>query len=104
MPEKKETSTGTGRLLYNGQHNYLELDGYVLRSGDNVEVRILGSWIPGEIASDPGGWYLFTIDNVGIRLRTGLPARFCIPRFSDAFSWPAAKVGPPHVLIVDDDP
>lgn len=102
MPEKKDGVTATGRLLYSSEHNCLVLDGYELQYGDNIEVRLLGSWIPGQIAVDPGGWYLFTVDHVGIRLRTGLPARFCEPVRS--FSWQAAQPQSPNILLVDDDP
>ena len=76
--DSNNTQTSTGTLIYNGECNCLELDGYELQSGENIEIRVFGSWIPGQIAVDSGGWYLFTLDHVGIRLHTGLPARFFI--------------------------
>lgn len=64
-----------GRLIYHQQYSLLELDGFLLQHGDRVEIRILGSWVPGMVAHDQFGWFFLTPDQVGIRLRTGLSAR-----------------------------
>ncbi len=66
----------TGRLAYNLEHKRLELNGNLLHYGDWLELRILGYWIPGQIAHDDAGWYLCTRDGVGVRLRSGLSARY----------------------------
>ena len=52
------------------------------------------------------GWYLVTLDQVGIRLQSGLLARSCEFRFSDTHTdWqPVQKDAIPAILIVDDDP
>jgi hypothetical protein len=68
--------TTTGRLAYNLEHKRLELNGNLLHYGDRLELRILGYWIPGQIAHDDAGWYLCTHDGVGVRLRSGLTARY----------------------------
>jgi CheY-like chemotaxis protein len=36
----------------------------------------MGHWIAGQLNQDFTGWYFITSDQVGIRLRTGLTARF----------------------------
>lgn len=64
-----------GRLIYHQQYGLLELDGFLLQQGDQIEIRILGSWISGPVAHDQFGWYFLTPEQVGIRLRTGLNAR-----------------------------
>ncbi len=104
MLEGKDTPTTLGMLIYNSECNCLELDDYALSCGENIEIRVFGSWIPGQIAVDPGGWYLFTLDHVGIRLHTGLPARFCESHPSGAFTLPAEQIAASHILLVDDDP
>jgi FixJ family two-component response regulator len=93
----------TGTLIYNSEQNCLELDGYELQCGEQIEIRVFGSWIPGLIAVDAGGWYLFTVDNVGIRLNTGLPARFNETPPSTHSILQPSLTPPPRVLIVDDD-
>lgn len=64
-----------GRLIYHQQYSLLELDDFLLQHGDRVEIRILGSWVPGIIAHDQHGWFFLTPEQVGIRLKTGLAAR-----------------------------
>jgi len=64
-----------GQLIVHQNEGLLELDGFLLQSGDRAEVRLVGSWIPGMIAHDQSGWYFLTRDEVGVRLRTGLLAR-----------------------------
>src|SRR5450432_2077510 len=104
MLDQRDAQAPPGTIVYNSECNCLELDGYELTCGENIEIRVFGSWIPGQIAVDPGGWYLFTLDHVGIRLHTGLPARFCEPRVSGAFTLPPEQVAASHILLVDDDP
>ena len=101
--DSNNTQIATGTLIYNSECNCLELDGYELQSGENIEIRVFGSWIPGQIAVDSGGWYLFTLDHVGIRLHTGLPARFSNADVSSASILKASLTPPPHILIIDDD-
>lgn len=64
-----------GKLVIKGDH--LELDGSLLQAGDQVEICLIGSFIPGMIAHDHWGWYFLTRYQVGIRLQTGLFARLC---------------------------
>ncbi len=66
-----------GELSWAGS-NQLALNGRVLQSDDRLELRVFGYWIPGQVAVDTSGWYLLTPDQIGIRLYTGLTARFCI--------------------------
>ncbi|GCE48866.1 histidine kinase/DNA gyrase B/HSP90-like ATPase [Thermosporothrix hazakensis] len=107
MSGVRENIAAKGVLAYNSETNRLELDGYELQRGESIEIHVLGSWIPGQIALDSGGWYLFTLDHVGIRLHSGLPARFCDSRRSLVTkndSLQPSFTPPPYVLIVDDDP
>jgi hypothetical protein len=57
--------------------SHLELNGSAVHSGDWLELRVFGYWIPGQVAIDDSGWYFLTLDHVGVRLRPGLSARFC---------------------------
>ncbi|HEU5374689.1 MAG TPA: DUF5348 domain-containing protein [Ktedonobacteraceae bacterium] len=59
----------------NEKEGSLELARFLLQSGDQVEIRVLGSWLCGTIRHDTGGWYFLTQKSVGIRLHTGLAAR-----------------------------
>ncbi len=105
MLDEKDKHEGAGTLTYNREWNSFELDGYELRCGESVEVSVFGYWIPGQLALDPTGWYLFTLDHVSVRLQSGLPARWC--ESSGGFLPPllhASQMHPPHILIVDDDP
>jgi signal transduction histidine kinase len=105
MLDEKDKQEAAGTLTYNSEWNSFELDGYELHGGDSVEVSVFGYWIPGQIAQDTAGWYLFTLDRVSVRLQSGLPARFCessggsLPPLSHSSQMP-----PPRILIVDDDP
>jgi len=65
----------SGTLIYHLEHNLLELNGLALRHREQVEVRIMGHWITGQLGKDAHGWYLITSDKVEIRLRSGLVAR-----------------------------
>jgi signal transduction histidine kinase len=105
MLDKKDKQEAAGTLTYNSEWNYFELDGYELHCGESVEVSVFGYWIPGQIALDTAGWYLFTLDQVSVLLHSGLPARVCessggslTPLFH------SSQMPPPHILIVDDDP
>lgn len=64
-----------GRLTVYEKEGRLAFEGFLLQVGDQVELRILGSWLPGSIDHDKGGWYFLTQNRAGIRLRTGLVAR-----------------------------
>jgi hypothetical protein len=63
-----------GRLIIHEKDGLLELDGFLLQSGDQVEICLVGDFVPGIIAHDQQGWYFLTRDRVGIRLQTGLLA------------------------------
>ncbi len=105
MLDEKDKQQVAGTLTYNREWNSFELDGYELRCGESVEVSVFGYWIPGQIALDPTGWYLFTLDQVRVRLQSGLPARWC--ESSGGSLAPllhASQMYSPHILIVDDDP
>ena len=59
------------------------LQGHMLMAGDWLELYVFGQWIPGRVEVDAGGWYLQTLDQVGIRLSNGLRARLMVnPHFS----------------------
>jgi hypothetical protein len=75
MSGGKDTHEAAGTLTYNSDWNSLELDGYELQCDDSMEVSVFGYWIPGQLALDTAGWYLFTLDQVSIRLQSGLHAR-----------------------------
>ena len=53
----------------------LELDGFLLHVGDQVEIRLIGAFVPGTVDRDQQGWYFLTRDQVGVRLQTGMVAR-----------------------------
>jgi Domain of unknown function (DUF5348) len=74
-PARKYRKGSMGRLIVHQKDGLLELDGFLLQVGDRVEIRLIGSWVPGTIAHDRQGWYFLTPDQVGIRLQTGLFAR-----------------------------
>ena len=76
-----------GQLIIHQRDGLLELDGFLLQSGDQTEIYLFGSWIPGTIAHDQRGWYFLTRDLVGIRLQTGLLARLRTLS-SDSWPWP----------------
>src|SRR5260370_15586404 len=105
MLDEKDTHEAVGTLTYNSEWNSLELDGYELHCGESMEVSVFGYWIPGQLALDTAGWYLFTLDQVSIRLQSGLPVRL---GESSRSSLPPllhpSQMHPPHILIVDDDP
>ncbi|GCE17533.1 hypothetical protein KDK_13330 [Dictyobacter kobayashii] len=103
--DDKNTHEMTGTLQFDEERNFLLLDGHELSSGENIEIRVFGSWIPGQVAIDSAGWYLVTLDQVGIRLHAGLFARSCDFRFSQQLALqPASQQPEPSILIVDDDP
>ena len=54
-----------------------EVEGIPLNPDDWLELSVFGHWIVGQVKVDPGGWYLLTPDQVGIRLRSGLRVRLC---------------------------
>ncbi len=63
------------RFSYNADLHQLELNDKALSEGDVIEVCVFGHWIPGNVALDSCGWYLITLDQMGIRLREGILAR-----------------------------
>jgi signal transduction histidine kinase len=105
MLDETDKHEAAGTLTYNSEWHSFELDGYELQCGESMEVSVFGYWIPGQLALDTAGWYLFTLDQVSIRLQSGLPARLYE---SSGGSLPplvhASAMHPPHILIVDDDP
>jgi YesN/AraC family two-component response regulator len=103
--DEKDKQESAGTLTYNSEWNYFELDSYELQCGESVEISIFGYWIPGQIALDTGGWHLFTLDQVRVRLQSGLPARL-YESSGDALPLllHASQMHTPHILIVDDDP
>lgn len=63
------------RIIYNQRYDQLELNGTPLYNGDNLELYVMGYWLPGTVHKDASGWFLVTRDQVGIRLVPGLRAR-----------------------------
>src|SRR5216684_2451990 len=105
MLDEKDTHEVAGTLTYNSEWNSLELDGYELHCGQSMEVSVFGYWIPGQLALDTAGWYLYTLDQVSIRLQSGLHVR--LGESSRSALPPLlhpSPMHPPHILIVDDDP
>src|SRR5437870_8419211 len=105
MLDEKNKSEAAGTLTYNSEWNAFELDAYELHGGESMEVSVFGYWIPGQLALDTAGWYLFTLDHVSIRLQSGLHAR----RGASSRSALPPLLHPsqmhlPPILIVDDDP
>jgi hypothetical protein len=69
-----------GQLIIHQEGNQLELSGFLLKVGDQMEIFHLGSWLPGTVAHDQQGWFFRSLGNVesssaNIRLQTGLTAR-----------------------------
>jgi Domain of unknown function (DUF5348) len=76
MLDEKDKQEAAGTLTYNRDWHSFALDGYELQCGESIAVSVFGYWIPGQLALDAAGWYLFTLDHVSIRLQSGLPARW----------------------------
>jgi len=105
MLDENDRHEAAGTLTYDSEWNSLALNGYELHGGESMEVSVFGYWIPGQLALDTAGWYLFTLDHVSIRLQSGLHAR--LGESSRSALPPllhASQLHPPHILIVDDDP
>lgn len=101
----KQTHEITGTLLFDTERDHLLLEGNELSPDENIEIRVQGFWVPGKVAVDAAGWYLATLDQVSIRLHTGLPARSGGGRSSSQITLQTNSYeGSPRVLIVDDDP
>src|SRR5690349_18820492 len=66
------------------RQTHFSLHGRMLMAGDWLEVSVFGHWIPGRVEVDAGGWYLQTLDHVGIRLSNGLRARLVVDPLSSA--------------------
>jgi Domain of unknown function (DUF5348) len=75
MISEKQSTAAIGLLTYNHEKKHLELNNILLRCGTSIEIRVIGYWIPGSVQHDNGGWYLLTVDHVGLRLHPGLTAR-----------------------------
>jgi len=91
-------------LVYDDECSCLMLHEHKLSSGDNIEVQVFGTWIPGLVAVDSAGWYLLTLDQVSIRLHAGLPVRSSEFRFSaQAVPQSLPQDSAPRILVVDDD-
>src|ERR671931_177999 len=82
--EKRYNKPNMEQLIIHEKDGLLELNGFLLQTGDQVEIRLMGGFIPGTIAHDQRGWYLLTSNSVGIRLQAGLHAR--ISSLSSQFS------------------
>ncbi len=54
----------------------LLLNGQVIHDGDQLAIWVIDTWVTGEVRQDHIGWYLLTTAQVGIRLSTGLAARW----------------------------
>jgi CheY-like chemotaxis protein len=101
----------SGTLIYHLDRNLLELNGLALRHREQVEVRIMGHWIAGQLARDAHGWYLITSDKIEIRLRSGLAARlpempFPAELVADESSYDTQLPTTPErklILLVEDD-
>jgi signal transduction histidine kinase len=105
MLDENDRYEVAGTLTYNSEWNSLELDGYELHCGESMEVSVFGYWIPGQLALDTAGWYLLTLDQVSIRLQSGLHARLGeSSRSALPPLFHPSQMHPPHLLIVDDDP
>ncbi|GCF07947.1 response regulator [Dictyobacter arantiisoli] len=103
--DNKNMQGVTASLFYDDERDCLLLDGHELSRGEKIEIRVFGSWIPGQVSMDSAGWFLLTLDQVGIRLHTGLSARSSDFRFSEPFApSPDQDKHSPHILLVDDDP
>ena len=63
------------QLIMHQKDSLLELHGFLLQNGDQIAIRLIGTWVCGTIAHDQWGWYLLIRDGIGIRLQTGLSAR-----------------------------
>lgn len=69
-----------GQIVIHQKGDLLELSGFLLKVGDQIEILHLGTWLSGTIAHDQQGWYFRSFGNVesskaNIRLQTGLTAR-----------------------------
>jgi signal transduction histidine kinase len=105
MLGENDKHEGAGTLTYNSEWNSLALNGYELHGGQSMEVSVFGYWIPGQLALDTAGWYLFTLDHVSIHLQSGLHARLSeSPRSALPPLLHPSQMHHPHILIVDDDP
>lgn len=54
----------------------LLLAGRLVSEGDRLAIRIMNTWVRGEVRHNHSGWYLLTAAQVGIRLSVGLTARW----------------------------
>ncbi len=65
-----------GQLVIHPESHRLELSGFLLEVGDQVEILHLGSWLAGTLAHDQQGWYFQPFaKEAQIRLQTGVTAR-----------------------------
>jgi CheY-like chemotaxis protein len=98
----------SGILIYHQDDHRLELNGLALRRSEQIEARIMGHWLHGQLEKDTKGWYLITADKVEIRLRSGLAARLPEGPFPGKLStqeYPrrAEPTERKLILLVEDD-
>ena len=55
------------------------LAGRRVSEGDRLALRVMNTWVEGEVRHDRSGWYVLTAAQVGIRLSVGLTARWQQP-------------------------
>src|SRR5258708_16503963 len=101
---EKNIQKSMGALIYDAERNFLLLEEHEVSEGENIEISVFGAWIPGQVALDTAGWYLLTLDQVGIRLHAGLLARSSEFLFSDHIvPQYVPEEQSPCVLLIDDD-
>jgi len=71
---QKISQRSMGQIIIHQENDLLELNGFLLKVGDRVEVLHLSSWVPGLVAHDEQGWHLLTRERMNISLQTGLLA------------------------------
>ncbi len=65
-----------GILMDGGEEAPFLLAGQPIRRGTRIAVRILSSWVSGQVEQDLHGWYLSISERVGIRLSAGLTVQW----------------------------
>src|SRR5260370_38524859 len=103
MFDENDRHEAAGTLTYNSEWNAFALDGYELHGGESMEVSVFGYWIPGQLAQDTAGWYLFTLDQVSIRLQSGQRARLSETSHSSIplLLRPSQRPPPPIIIVYD---
>lgn len=78
MINQHESSLSLGILRYNTHHHKLQLNEELLTPDTWIELCVFHCWIAGQVHSDAAGWYLQTLNHIGIHLRAGLTARLYV--------------------------